>query len=96
MLFLAWKNSGFSSLLASHVDVLTGSSRNRGVGTCDEPLRTFGWEATSLLVTGDVHEEECLRLSDKKFHFDDGNQVYLINLVVMGFQMQICSILRFS
>ena len=39
--------------LASHADVLTGSSRNhssptnvRGVGTRDEPLRTFAWEAS--------------------------------------------------
>ena len=35
--------------VASHADVLTGSSRNlsspRGVGTRDEPLRTFAWEA---------------------------------------------------
>ena len=35
-------------MLASHADVLTGSSRNhssRGVGTREEPLRTFAWEA---------------------------------------------------
>ena len=35
-------------MLASHADVLTDSSRNhssRGVGTRDEPLRTFAWEA---------------------------------------------------
>ena len=35
-------------MLASHADVLTGSSRNhssRGVGTRDEPPRTFAWEA---------------------------------------------------
>ena len=35
-------------MLASHADVLTGSSRNHsscGVGTRDEPLRTFVWEA---------------------------------------------------
>ena len=39
--------------LASHADVLTDSSRNhssptnvRGVGTRDEPLGTFAWEAS--------------------------------------------------
>ena len=35
-------------MLASHADILTGSSRNhssRGVGTRDEPPRTFAWEA---------------------------------------------------
>ena len=44
LFFWAWR------ALASHADVLTGSSRNlsspvRGVGTRDEPLRTFAWEA---------------------------------------------------
>ena len=34
-----------STLLASHADVLTGSSR---AGTCDEPLRISAWEATTL------------------------------------------------
>ena len=36
--------------LASHADVLTGSSRNHSsptVGTRDEPLRMFAWEATT-------------------------------------------------
>ena len=32
----------------------------------------------------------------QKFHTDDINQCFIINPVVMGFQMQICSILRFS
>ena len=29
-----------------HADVLKGSSRVRGAGTRDEPLRTSAWEAT--------------------------------------------------
>ena len=35
--------------VASHADVLTGSSRNHSshVRTRDEPLRTFAWEATT-------------------------------------------------
>ena len=32
--------------LASYADVLTGSSRNHGAGTRDEPLRMSAWEAT--------------------------------------------------
>ena len=32
----------------------------------------------------------------QKFHTDDINQCFIINPVVMGFQLQICSILRFS
>ena len=33
--------------LASHADVLTGSSRNHSSPkTRDEPLRTFAWEAS--------------------------------------------------
>ena len=31
--------------VASNANVLRGSSRVRGVGTRDEPLRTFAWEA---------------------------------------------------
>ena len=32
--------------VASHVDVLKGSSRVSGAGTRDEPLRMSAWEAT--------------------------------------------------
>ena len=36
-------------MLASHADVLRGSSRvPRGAGTRDEPLRTSAWEATGM------------------------------------------------
>ena len=48
--FLQHKNC-IRSLLASHADVLRGSSRvpaPRGAGTRDEPLRTSAWEARSL------------------------------------------------
>ena len=36
--------------LASHADVLRGSSRVPvcGAGTCDEPLRTSAWEVTKM------------------------------------------------
>ena len=33
--------------LASHPDVLRGSSRVRGAGTRDEPLRSSAWEANN-------------------------------------------------
>ena len=32
--------------VASHADVLKGSSRVSGAGTRDEPLTTSAWEAT--------------------------------------------------
>ena len=45
---------------------------------------------------GTFHEEEPLRLSDRNSILMTKINVYIINPVVMGFQMQICSILRFS
>ena len=45
---------------------------------------------------GTVCEEERLRLSDRNSILMMLINVYIINPVVMGFQMQICSILRFS
>ena len=30
----------------------------RGVGTCDEPLRTFAWQASSLLVQEDQSKQD--------------------------------------
>ena len=41
--------------IASYADVLTGSSR--GIGTRDEPLRTFAWEAVVSIVDHSVHHE---------------------------------------
>ena len=35
-------------MLASHADVLTGSSRNHSFPTCDEPLRMSAWDATHM------------------------------------------------
>ena len=57
-----WFQHWVEQALASHADVLTGSSRNhsshtndvRGVGMCDEPLRTFGWEARNAWQTPKV------------------------------------------
>ena len=44
--------------LASHADVLRGSSRvPRGAGTHDEPLRTSAWEARECLVNGKTLRE---------------------------------------
>ena len=45
---------------------------------------------------GTFCEEERLRLSDRNSILMTYINVYIINPVVMGFQMQICSILRFS
>ena len=45
---------------------------------------------------GTFREEEPLRLSDRNSILMTKINVYIINPVVMGFQMQICSILRFS
>ena len=45
---------------------------------------------------GRFREEERLRLSDRNSILMTYINVYIINPVVMGFQMQICSILRFS
>ena len=45
---------------------------------------------------GTFREEERLRLSDRNSILMTYINVYIINPVVMGFQMQICSILRFS
>ena len=45
---------------------------------------------------GMFHEEERLRLSGRNFILMTSINVNIINLVVMGFQMQICSILCFS
>ena len=45
---------------------------------------------------GTFHEEECLRLSSRNSILMMSINVNIINLVVMGFQMQICSILCFS
>ena len=44
---------------------------------------------------GDVLQRETSSTQRQKFHTDDVNEC-LINPVVVGFQMQICSILRFS
>ena len=45
---------------------------------------------------GTFREEERLRLSDRNSILMTYINVYIINPVVMGFQMQICSILRVS
>ena len=45
---------------------------------------------------GTFREEERLRLSDRNSILMTYINVYMINPVVMGFQMQICSILCFS
>ena len=45
---------------------------------------------------GTIHEEERLRLSSRNSILMTSINVNIINLVVMGFQMQICSILCFS
>ena len=45
---------------------------------------------------GTFREEERLRLSDRNSILMTYINVYIINPVVMGFKMQICSILRFS
>ena len=45
---------------------------------------------------GTFREEERLRLSDRNSILMTYINVYIINPVVMGFQMQICSILHFS
>ena len=45
---------------------------------------------------GTFRKEEPLRLSDRNSILMTKINVYIINPVVMGFQMQICSILRFS
>ena len=57
-------------------------------------------ERQTFLLThrhwGPFREEEPLRLSDRNSILMTKINVYIINPVVMGFQMQICSILRFS
>ena len=62
-----------------------------------------GWLAcenirfSSLFAAGDVSRGgTCLRLSDRNSILMTQINVYLINPVVMGFQMQICPILCFS
>ena len=44
---------------------------------------------------GRFRKEERLRLSDRNSILMTYINIYMINLVVVGFQMQICSILRF-
>ena len=56
----------FAKLLASHDDVLRGSSRVpapdvRGVGTRDEPLTTSPWEDTKL-------PNACLNICEVEFY----------------------------
>ena len=51
---------------------------------------------SSLFATGDISHQGTSVTQQQKFHTDDVINVNIINLVVMGFQMQICSILRFS
>ena len=45
-----------------------------------------------LFAVGDVSRRGMSATQRRKFHTDDVNQwiVYMINLVVLGFQMQIC------
>ena len=50
----------------------------------------------SLLVAGDVSRGGTSATQGQKFHTDDVNQCLRNKSVVEGFQMQICSILRFS
>ena len=50
---------------------------------------------SSLFAAGDVSRGGTSTTQRQKFHTEDVNQC-LINPVVMGFQMQIYSILRFS
>ena len=50
---------------------------------------------SSLFAGGDVSRGGTSATQRQKFHTEDANQC-LINPVVMGFQMQIYSILRFS
>ena len=51
-----------------------------------------------LFATGDVSRGGTSATQWQKFHTDDGNQCLhnKINAVVMGFPLQICSILLFS
>ena len=51
------------------------------------PSRSAGRNLTSSCF--------CYLVLPQKFHTDDVNHCYITNLVVMGFQMQLCSILRF-
>ena len=61
---------------------------------------SLGMADINFLLThcrwGTFREEECLRLSDRNSILMTWINVYIINPVVMGFQMQICSILHFS
>ena len=58
--------------LASHADVLTGSSRNHSSPTRDEPLRTFAWEATRRLKETSPVNKEGLNVvsSDRLYQMD--------------------------
>ena len=41
----------------------------RGVGTCDKPLRTFAWEASSLLVQEDQSKQDKKTANERvEFH----------------------------
>ena len=47
-----------------------------------------------LFAAGDVSQEGTSATQQRKFHTDDAINVYIINLVVMGFQIQTCPIVR--
>ena len=49
---------------------------------------------SSLFAAGDVSRGGTSATQRQKLHTDDAINVYIINRVVMGFQIQICTILR--
>ena len=61
---------GSSLYIASHADVLRGSSlvpAPRGAGTHDEPLRTSAWEVTLYSVhTGKGNSAGCPQLFKRR------------------------------
>ena len=81
---------------------LQGTSEIRGLERCRSSATDLNLACerqTFLLVHrlgGTFREEERLRLSDRNSIPMTWINVYIINPVVMGFQMQICLILRFS
>ena len=82
--------------------VNTSTSGSGGPGFKPRPLRCFlrqlACERQTFLLAhrrwGTFREEERLRLSDRNSILMTQINVYIINPVVMGFQIQICPILR--
>ena len=89
-----------NEMIASHADVLRGSSRIRGAGTRDEPLRASAWEANEMIAYKIPNEPKVYQIYETTNKVNYTVEKYLCNSVKLkpwvafSFSLELFSTLR--